>query len=93
MTGPEVQQLRADFGLNRTKFAKLLHLNERTVRRWEDTGTDDVLATVLFTKLADPVARPIIVSLAQSAVGKSGLTYFFGRLVDVLVMAEQMIGS
>jgi len=93
MTGPEVVQLQVDLGLNRSRFAKLLHLNERTVRRWSDLGTDDVLATVLHTKLADPTAKPIIVSLAASAVGKDGLTYFFGRLVDVLVMAEQMIGS
>ena len=93
MTGPEVVQLQHDLGLGRNEFAKLLSLNERTVRRWEANGTGDAFANVLRTKLADPTAKPIIVSLARSAVGKTGLPYFLGRLLDVLVMAEQMLAT
>lgn len=93
MTGPEVLQVQADLGLTRSEFAKLLSLNERTVRRWEAAGTADAFAGVLRAKLADPTAKPIIVSLAKSAVGKTGLPYFLGRLLDVLVMAEQMLAT
>jgi hypothetical protein len=93
MTGPEAQQLKVDLGLSRIEFAKLLDLNERTVRRWEDDGTEDGFATVLREKLANPEAKPIIVALAKSAVekGHSGLTYFLGRLLDALVVAEEIL--
>ncbi len=93
MAGSEVLQLQADLGLTRNEFTKLLSLNERTVRRWEQNGTGDAFANVLRQKLADPVAKPIITSLARSAVGKTGLPYFLGRLLDVLVMAEQMLAT
>jgi len=95
MTGQEVGQLQVDLGLTRNEFAKLLSLNERTVRRWEAGGTDDALANVLRTKTVDPTARAIISSLAKSAVSKAnpGLSYFVGRLLDVLVMAEQMLAT
>lgn len=93
MTGPEVVQLQTDMGLRRPEFAKLLSLNERTVRRWETVGTADAFAGVLKEKLADPTAKTIISALAKSAAGKTGLPYFLGRLLDTLVMAEQLIGS
>lgn len=93
MAGPEVVQLQHDLGLGRNEFAKLLSLNERTVRRWEQNGTGDAFANVLRQKLADPASRVVIVSLAKSAVGKTGLPYFLGRLLDVLVMAEQMLAT
>lgn len=94
MIGAAVPQLQLTLGLSRPEFAKLLGINERTLRRWEahglTAGASAAFVTVLYEKTRDPQAAQILAALAASAVRETGLSYFVGRLMDVLVMAERL---
>jgi len=88
MNGQEVSRLRAELGLDRAAFSRLLGVDVRTVTRWETTGPfpagPSAALLAAFRESLDrrPTQAQSIVQVLAGAAALGGLAYLVIKLLD-----------
>lgn len=92
MTAAEVSSLRSALGIGRSTFAGVLGVSERTVRRWERSGTDETGPAVEIARaLARWVAKPKSTNVIRTLVTRStGLNNMLDVLLDAMTTMEYL---
>jgi DNA-binding XRE family transcriptional regulator len=92
VTAAEVVQLRSALGVGRAAFARAVGVSERTVRRWEENGTDAngaavEMAEALGRWIAKPKSNPVVRALLTRSADLGAL---LDTLFDALTTVEYL---